>query len=412
MVFNSTIGEALTKRIRITWHWFTMGPYHFTRMAAIANQPSVDLTVIETTSKDDHAWFRESTELPFRLVSLSDHPKSGDAHRRTSAAYGRALISSSPDILIESGYAEPFSRREAIRYRLSYPRSRLILWSESTAIDHPRVWHREAVKQVLLSAFDGALAAGPPHEKYLRALGMPEDRIAVVGNCVDNDFFRLRADIARQTGRGGLPDRYFLFVGRLIPVKNIAFLLDSYSQYRQRSCDAPADLVLVGSGLLEGELRSKVQREGIDGVHFVGNKQLDDLPKYYAHAISLILPSTSEPWGLVTNEALASGTPVLLSNRCGCIDTLLVDGQSGFTFDPHDRAQLASLLERMARTSMPISVARNTVSSCDPQAYAKLVTEHIRKIATSPGREANFSTRCALNLTSAIDEVRSRIAGT
>lgn len=397
------------RKIRVAWHWFTMGPYHFARMTAVANQPGIELTVIETSSKDDHGWHREKAELPFRLISLSDHYKSEEIHYTTRADYGRALASVRPDIVVESGYAEPFSRQSALQYRLSNPSSRLILWSESTAVDNPRVWHREAVKRIVIKAFDGAIAAGPPHAEYLRTLGMPPERISIVGNCVDNEFFRRHADIARQKGRGTLPGRYFLFVGRLIGVKNIPFLLDAFSRYRQSTSGVPAELLLVGSGILEEELRAKVRRENIEGVQFVGNKQLEDLPAYYAHAISLILPSTSEPWGLVANEALASGTPVIMSNRCGCLDTLLVEGQSGFSFDPCDQMQLATLLERMANTHLPITGVRNAVSTCDPLPYAESVAAHIRDVVNSPRLGFDGIRRFASLLVTSLDGSRHRI---
>jgi glycosyltransferase involved in cell wall biosynthesis len=84
-------------------------------------------------------------------------------------------------------------------------------------------------------------------------------------------------------------------------------------------------------------------------VHLPGFKQYDELPVYYALANAFVHASTTEQWGLVVNEAIASGLPVIVSERCGCVPEL-VQG-NGFTFNPMDEDELASLLFRMATSS-------------------------------------------------------------
>ena len=81
-------------------------------------------------------------------------------------------------------------------------------------------------------------------------------------------------------------------------------------------------------------------------VHLPGFKQYDELPVYYAFAKAFVHASTTEQWGLVVNEAVASGLPVIVSNRCGCVPEL-VNG-NGFTFDPFDEHELAERLLRLA----------------------------------------------------------------
>jgi glycosyltransferase involved in cell wall biosynthesis len=106
--------------------------------------------------------------------------------------------------------------------------------------------------------------------------------------------------------------------------------------------------VLVGDGPLRGELEAQVARLGLDSaVQFPGFRQYDELPPYYGLAEAFILPSTHEQWGLVVNEAMAAGLPVLVSERCGCTPDLVAEGENGTTFDPYDAAAIAEALRAL-----------------------------------------------------------------
>ena len=114
--------------------------------------------------------------------------------------------------------------------------------------------------------------------------------------------------------------------------------------------DASWDLVLLGDGPLRETLNAQLTTLNLHShVHLAGFKQYDELPVYYALAKAFVHPSTTEQWGLVVNEAIASGLPVIVSERCGCVPEL-VNG-NGFIFDPTDEHELASLLFRMATLS-------------------------------------------------------------
>jgi glycosyltransferase involved in cell wall biosynthesis len=107
--------------------------------------------------------------------------------------------------------------------------------------------------------------------------------------------------------------------------------------------------VLLGDGPLKSDLCRLVSDLGLNAcVHLPGFKQYHELPVYYGLASAFVHASTTEQWGLVVNEAMASGLPVLVSNRCGCAQDLVKDGTNGFTFDPCNVEQMAEL---MARTS-------------------------------------------------------------
>ena len=81
---------------------------------------------------------------------------------------------------------------------------------------------------------------------------------------------------------------------------------------------------------------------------FEGFRQYGELPGYYAGAGAFVHPAHEEPWGLVVNEAMASGLPVLVSRRCGCAGDLVAEGENGFLLDPGDVGAMAGRLRQMA----------------------------------------------------------------
>jgi glycosyltransferase involved in cell wall biosynthesis len=109
-------------------------------------------------------------------------------------------------------------------------------------------------------------------------------------------------------------------------------------------------MVLLGDGPLRPALQSQIEAFKLqDHIQLPGFRQYPELPSYYALAGAFIHASTIEQWGLVVNEAMASGLPVIVSNRCGCARDLVKEGLNGFTFDPFNADALAQLMSRVAR---------------------------------------------------------------
>ncbi len=255
-----------------------------------------------------------------------------------------------------------------------------ILLSESTEKDRARSRLGEWVKRRIVSGFNAALVGGRRHAKYLENLGMPADCIFYGYNAVDSAYFAEAAAAVRleEPSRRnclGLLNPFFLCACRLVPQKNLIKLLEAYAEYRKLLGDRvgveipadviggsvnasasyrPWDLVILGDGPLRSALCGRRSELGLDdSVHMPGFKTYDEMPDYFGLASSLVLPSVSEPWGLVVNEAMASGLPVLVSDRCGCAHELVRDGVNGFTFDPRDTDRLANLMLQVG--SMPAS---------------------------------------------------------
>jgi glycosyltransferase involved in cell wall biosynthesis len=257
--------------------------------------------------------------------------------------------------------------------------------SESNYDDRQRGRISELMKSMVVRGlFDAGVVGGKRAASYLRQLGMPEEKIAYRYDVIDNNYFAAGASesISQSMTASGLP--HFLFVGRLAPEKNLPLLLKAHEEYLRAGNTWP--LVIVGSGPLEATLREQAHEQIRNStVIFAGHKSVHELPAFYARAECLVLPSTSEPWGLVVNEAMASGLPVIVSSKCGCADDLVIDGTNGLLVNPLDISDLSSKLEQMSNISRRDRLAmgeksREIISEYSPEKWAEEVTRLVSAI--------------------------------
>ena len=332
-----------------------LGPYHVARLRGLAELHG-DVAVVEVCAMDDtYAWDRVSVPSNVARRTLF----ADTAAARPVASLWRRLKAEldalSPGVLFYPGWSDP-----AALCMLRYARKRDIpgvMMSDSTAFDRHRSWVRERVKERVVSMADAMLVAGTRHVDYCEQLGMPRARICTGYDVVDNDHFARGADQAREHAselrtKLGLPERYFLACGRFVEKKNWLRLLEAFAGYRDRSGSGALSLVIVGDGPLAPAMRALCERRGIaEYVRWVGFQQYQELPAVYALAAALVHASTVDQWGLVVNEALAAGIPVLVSERCGCAPDLVRAGENGWTFDPYHVEGLTALLAKVSGLS-------------------------------------------------------------
>ena len=278
-------------------------------------------------------------EDPYERVSL---------YRRVSRVVSVALAEDW-DVIILPGYYEPAMWAAAIVGKARG--AKIVIESDSTYHDHARWEPREWIKGLLVRACDLAMCYGSRARTYIVSLGMPVERTVLRCQATDNDsireihraFAEKRGDLVRTLG---LPSRNFIFVGRLSPEKNVRTLIIAFSMIAPRL--EGWGLLIVGAGPEREQLEDLVPWEVYARIKFVGGKDWKEVPEYFAVSDVLVLPSLSEPWGLVVNEALLCGLPVLASERCGCVPEMINEGQTGFSFDPENVDQLASLMLAIA----------------------------------------------------------------
>jgi glycosyltransferase involved in cell wall biosynthesis len=249
-----------------------------------------------------------------------------------------------PHVLITSGY-DNLAYWIALFYAKAFHKP-LILWFESSLLSaRYKTGLMAYTKRFFVRQAAAYIAFGTKAAECLVELGAEPNKVFIGPNTVDMEWFRKRTIEIRQQSsftveRSRYPPVMLLYVGQLIECKNVGFLLEALKEIH----DPSLGLLIVGSGPLEQELMSLCSTLQVPNVYFVGFKQQDELPLYYALADIFILPSTREVWGLVVNEALASGLYVLCSNRAGAAYDLIEEGWNGRIFDPYDIDQLVDLI--------------------------------------------------------------------
>ncbi|MFZ0916544.1 MAG: glycosyltransferase [Candidatus Udaeobacter sp.] len=373
------------------------------------------MTGVEWSAKGYDAWGAAEAPTRYHKISLfQEATRHYPAGAQLRQAFCSMLGQATPDVVAVNGWNN-FGSMAAANCCMDR-RIPMVVMSESARQDEARTWWKEMIKRRIVDFYSAALAGGQRHVEYLVELGMPRDRIFTGYDVVDNEYFRQKAEeIRSQTSevrqKYALPENYFLASARFIEKKNLPTLIRAYAEYRDRSRGTgvtdpgyngvPWGLVLLGDGPMRETLNSQLSVLNLHShVHLPGFKQYDQLPVYYALANAFVHASQTEQWGLVVNEAIASGLPVIVSERCGCVPEL-VQG-NGFTFNPMDEDELASLLFRMAMLSEDDrkrlgDASYKIAANFSPERFGKGL-EQATQLALSQPRQASLLGRTLIKL--------------
>lgn len=246
-----------------------------------------------------------------------------------------------PDVLNITGY---FDWAQVLL--MFYARAKgvkVVISSESSSADHNRSGWKEAVKKVIVGRANAFFCFGKTSAEYLESLGVAKNAIKVRNAAViDEQVIRQRYDDAKKdlNTAGNPVSRKFVYVGRLAPEKNLNTLIRAFA-HTIKETGSDWKLLFVGDGPERGNLEKLASEAGIaDKVIFAGGFPWYQVPGWLAQGDVLVLPSKSEPWGLVVNEAMVCGMPVIVSETCGCAGDLVRNGANGFTFDHTQQVDL------------------------------------------------------------------------
>jgi glycosyltransferase involved in cell wall biosynthesis len=385
---------SLDRSTRVALLTNVLTPYRLPVYRDLANTPGWELRVM--ASRRQEAGFGRAHEGAFDAACqiLDVELVKGLSFRRRVATNGKvdasqwiethfpvgilpALARFRPDVIV-SGELGARSALAALYSTLTgVP---LVLWSyQSRSAAEAMSPLRRALARALITRARTVVGMGTQAREVLRQLGATNTSIFDAPNAHDREFLcdRLRAAdglSVRESLRAGLGcrERIALVAGRLVPAKGIRPLLASWlrlSPSRRRDWT----LLFVGDGPLADEVRMAADTAAPGAIVKAPSVPPAQLVEFYAAADLLVFPSLGDPWGLVVNEALEAGLPVVCSSLAGCSDDLIDPGRNGWCFDPTDPGAILSVLaEALAspRLGRMGEAARDTAKRFGPEVMA------------------------------------------
>lgn len=379
--------DQKTKVILITE---IISPYRIPVFNEIAKNPEIDLTVFFLAETEpDRSWRVEKEKIRFRYEVLPGVriPLWGRFPVFFNPGMASRLKEKDPDIIICGGYHHPSSFL-ALRYAQKYKKW-FLLWCESHAESiREKYFPFNFYRNRFIRACDGFIVPGRKSLDFIQSFGINGGKGWIAPNAVDNHLFSEGAEASREKAEAnkkkrGFPSKVILYVGRLVDSKGIPVLLKAFHAISNRWNDV--GLVLVGEGRDKKKYMNFCKLRCLENVFFEGFKQQQELPFYYALADLFVLPSLREEWGLVLNEAVASGLPLIATDVTGGAYDLIDEGKNGFRVPAGD----VDLLQQRILT-----ILNNPQLKSDMREYSKRKSEQFSPV------------RCAQGFANAILEAR------
>ncbi len=298
----------------------------------------------------------KKTEHEFKYIYIQDHevsdrelkvPDDSLILKGTSNDKCKLLVKElkqfAPELMVINGYVGSVQEK-AIRY---CKRNKIPYAIESdTPLRIPSNPLKAVIKNYLLNhrlnnKLCYGFAGGTPQKENFLHYGISEDRCFIMPMSVSEKRFekevnKLPAKEELKRDNNLVGKSVFLYAGRLAEEKNVKLLLKAFKKIESKD----TALLILGAGAENADLIDFVSRNQMENVYFKGHVIFPEIVKYYKMADCFVLPSKAEPWGLVVNEAMSVGLPVILSSAVGCAKDLLKDNKNGFFFESENEEDL------------------------------------------------------------------------
>jgi glycosyltransferase involved in cell wall biosynthesis len=233
--------------------------------------------------------------------------------------------------------------------------------------------------------FDDYISYGTASSEYLVSLGAPKNKIFEYFNTVDVDYFvketkKRKSKKINLRKKLGISASDFVIIssGRFVKGKNFLFLIKVFKKFRK--FQPKAKLIIMGSGpemeICKAEAGNLLNRS----IYFPGFIQHNKLVDYYLLSDIFVLPSLTEVWGLVVNEALACGLPVITSNVAGCVPDLIIEGKTGFVFNPSSSEQLLKSLKKVHKLFLDKKKFLVIGNNCQKHMKKYTIEKNVKKL--------------------------------
>ena len=350
------------KKPRVLWLTNLPAPYRFPIWDHLSK--TVDLTVVFVLKEKNWRNWRapEQSKWKYRFLSLNSlQIKEYDI---IPSARGAKRILEDTDIAIVGGWESPIYIRTILlakKFRIPV----IQIYESFTDSHRFKSGPVALIRKCILEKADKLVTISHRSTQTLIRMGIDSSRITTLFNPVDVNWY---SEYARSYRRQFKPGHRFLFVGQLIQRKNILTTIRAFASIAQNY----DSLVIAGQGPLQPQIKDLISElELTKSVHLVGHKSRESLAKLYASSHSLLLPSTNEVWGLVANEALATGMHVIVSEVSGVSE--FISKMNGVYICATDESSLAkSMIQSRQDYSGPIK--NPTILNFTPEKFADLLS--------------------------------------
>ena len=338
--------------LKVLFRTNELAPYRIPLFAKIARSSDISLKVLLNSSRDDYKNWSLPSSLPFDCEVV---PGVRVYFRRQGSYYTRRAIYLNlvswyiyrfcPDVIVSQDFS--LSSIQALLYSKIF-RCRYYSFSEGTCFTEKNATRlQRMVRALIIGSSDAHVVTSSDAADYIRSFAKHSSRIVVSMQTTDTALIkRLVSEEREHTRRTKGGTCHVLYVGQLAERKGVWQLLEAASYIRGAGVEFVLDI--LGDGDLAKPLARRVEEKRLaDQIQFHGWCAYEELYKYLATADLFILLTLEDTYGVVVNEAMAAGLPIVVSKYAGAARDMVVEGENGFIVDPFAPSEVADRLMRL-----------------------------------------------------------------
>lgn len=363
----------------------------FSRLYELVKDTNIDIKVVHIALNEYGRKFLGDIDLsihryPYEI--LFDRPLEETRAIDRILSTLKVFLKYRPDVVVINGWHDYYCWVITLIAKLWG--KKVILQNDSTELDKKRKSYIEIFKRIFIKSCDAYMCYGTASINYLKRLGASDNKTFVRVQATDNTtiwhiFQKSLKHRQIKIQKYKWKEKNFIFVGRLSPEKNILTLIKAFASIKKKSkLSDEWGLIIVGDGPQRRAIEDFMKKFGLEDVYLVGGKSWKEVPEYYALADVFVLPSISEPWGLVVNEAMACGLPVIVSKKAGSYWDLVHEGVNGFGFDPYNQQELEDIMLKFVEGKVDIKLmgekSREIIAPYTPENSARHMLESIKQV--------------------------------
>lgn len=382
----------MQKKIKVLILHNYMAPYRFPLFESISKNKDIDLTVYFMSRSAKNRKWKELPKLNFKYkvlpkIEISYFGKDLLAYI-INYTFPFLFVKEKFDVVISAGWLDFAS--QAAFFLSRFTKTKFIIWSEST-VNEPSLLRTVTLPFVsyLVKKSDSWIAISTRSKEYLISLGAKAKKVFIGYSSVDNDLFsKLSTMSAKEIDMAKLnlnikSKKVVLYVGQFIERKGIEYLISGFKKYLKD--DLEASLLIVGYGPSEEKLKKMSSGLVNKNIFFLNHIEIEQMPKIYGLSDLFVLPSLEETWGLVINEAMAAGLPIITTDKVGSSADMVKNGVNGYVIKSKSSNQIYHMIKKIFNDRIKLNLMKKNsssmISSFSPQKQAAAFIKSIQSVS-------------------------------